>query len=567
MPILETKSPGVFGFEKAPARAPEGISPGKAAFVGWTDQGPSDTPVEVRSFQEFERVFGNISTMGLVPIQVHAFFSTGGERCYVVRSVAADAVEAQVEIDPLPGPVKWTFISNGEGLWGNDTIIRVRGNRNFLDRTPGAEAWEKFDVLVLRPSDFDENILEAKETFNAVQFTDPDAGDYVTLVIMDPRRPSTLVKLVEGAGGTPTGLLGSTVVDEVIVAGALVDGILTQFSGTVASAPLLDGTLRIVAADAVIDDEAQTPTPAIDGALAGFNFTLSLGAALDGSLRVLFAKVPDVVAEIPALASGVVGTDTEYQIAASALAGPVHKENSSFQIRFAKVAPSSPETIHTDVTAVTYALDLSTAPMTDVPVHPGTVSIAFTTVTNGAQVVLDDGAGNLLANPLVLPAGGTIDYATGAMTGIPALDLAASSIVVATYNISGAITKTAVAAGDNMELGTVLLGDVQAPAGVGTNTLDHVDSITTPTGNGVIGFNCDTIPLLGTSILVDYVTLGIVESSTAGVLTGDIGAPTATFTNTVDFSTGDVSVIGGGKSAMDEAVMVKRRGARDVYLL
>jgi hypothetical protein len=52
VPILETKSPGVFGFERTPSRAPEGLSPAKAAFVGWTDEGLSNTPVEVRSFEE-----------------------------------------------------------------------------------------------------------------------------------------------------------------------------------------------------------------------------------------------------------------------------------------------------------------------------------------------------------------------------------------------------------------------------------------------------------------------------------------------------------------------------------
>lgn len=539
MPILEVRSPGVFGFEKTPGRAPEGISPAKAAFVGFTDEGPSDTPVEIRSFDEFERVFGNISTLGLVPIEVNAFFATGGERCYILRVVAADAVDADVDIDAAP--VKWTFTSNGEGVWGNDTTIRIRGNLNFLNRTPGAVGWDKFDVLVLRPSDFDEEILEAKETFTAVQFDDPDAGDYVTLVMLDPRAPSTLVDVTEGAGGTPAGLLATSFKDEVAVVGGAVDGILLNFTGVLANPRVLDGTLSFVAADATIDDEVQTPTPVIDGAVAGFSMTLPTAPVLDGSLRLFFAKVPDVIAEAPSVTGVIDSANTTYTIAAGALASAVHRENTVFQIRYSTTAASSPETLLASaVAAATY--DLTTVPLTDLPVHPGTVSIAADTLDDGASVILDDGAGNLTGS--ILQGGtGTINYATGAMTGViegsAGGGLVGSSSVVATYDESSVITKAAVTAGDNLEVGTALVGDV----GGGTNTIDHVDSVTTPTGSGLIDFETATAPITGTQIFVDYVGLGIVESDLAGALTGDVGTPTPTLTNTVDFATGIVLVV------------------------
>ena len=133
MAQLEIRSPGVYGFEKEPSRAPEGISPAKAGFVGWTDEGPSNTPIEVRSTVEFERVFGQISSLGLVPIGMPGFFGNGGQRAYIVRAVPSDAVAALAAIDAAPGPTKWTFTLNGEGTWGNVTKIHIRGNRNFLD--------------------------------------------------------------------------------------------------------------------------------------------------------------------------------------------------------------------------------------------------------------------------------------------------------------------------------------------------------------------------------------------------------------------------------------------------
>ena len=530
MPTLEVLSPGVYGFERAPQNAPEGISPAKAAFVGWTDEGPSHTPVEVRSVEEFQRVFGNISSLGVVPISVQAYFSTGGERLVIVRITPADSVAAFVDVDS--GPAKWTFTQRGEGLWGNDTVVRVRGNRNFLNRTPGSVGWDKFDVLVLRPSDFDATILQAEETFEALQFTDPDAGDYILNVMEDPRRPSTLIETTEVFGGTPSGLIASEELDEILVAGGAVNGIDTQFAGTVAAPPMLDGSFQIIAADAVVDDEAQTPVP--DSVVTGFNFTLPISPVLDGSMRLFFQKTPLILQSL-APTIGAVGVDTVFAFNAGLLPTPIHRENAIFEIIFAKTAPSSPEVLVASVVGPA-TLDLSTVPLTDTPIHPGTLSIAVDEDGVGAQTITDDGAGNLIgSNPFILVGGGTINYATGAMTGITSA-LTNASAVVATYAISGVITKAASA--DNLAQGVALAGAL----GGGGGTIDLADSLTTPVSNGLIALETDTVPLAATSFFITYSPLGIVESSVAGVLTGNVGAPGVTFTNTTDFTTGAVSV-------------------------
>jgi len=541
---LEILSPGVYGFEKEPSRAPEGISPAKAGFVGWTDEGPSNTPVEVRSTVEFERVFGPISSLGLVPIGIQGFFGNGGQRAYIVRVVPSDAISAWADIDPTPGPTKWTFTMKGEGTWGNDTRIHIRGNRNFLDRTAGAEQWEKFDLLVLRPSEYDASILVSEETYEAVQFTDPDAADYVTTVLTDPRKPSQLVEITEGAGGTPSGLIPSYEEDEVLVAGGSVNGIDTNFSGTLAQGACLDNTLRIVAADAQVDDEAQTPTPAIDGIVTTFAITLPTTPVLDGSLRMFYAKVGDQVDNLgsgPFAVGTVNGIDTAFQIAAGALTAPVHRENTVFRIRYAVPAGGSP---WVPIGAATpgQIYDLASTPIPGVtpstPVHPGTLAIAVTTVDDGAQVILDDGAGNLI-NPLVFQGGtGTIDYTTGAMTGqtLGSLGggLAGGSPVTVTYDESDIITKAA--ATDNMAQAVALAGAI----GAGTNAIDLVDSVTAPTQSGLIDFTTSTPPQSGTNILVDYVPLGIVNGDVAGDLT-ELGG-VAGAAGSADYVTGAVAL-------------------------
>jgi hypothetical protein len=531
MATLEILSPGVYGFERAPARAPEGVSPAKAAFVGWTDEGPENTPVEVRSTEEFTTIFGPITALGIVPMEVRAFFATGGERAYIVRVVAADAVKAEVEVDPVPGPTKWTFRSKGSGVYGNDTTVRIQGNQNWLDRTPGAPAWEKFDLKVIRPSDFDPTILEAKETYEAIQFSDPDASDYVMNVFSDPRVQSLLIEVIEGAGGTPTGLLGATVADENIGTGT---GVLTNFTGTLAQQRVLDGSVRIVAGGTQVNDQAQTPSPAINGVATTFTLTLPTAPVLDGSVRFFFAKITDVIAESPAVTGLVNGVNKDFQIAALALANAVYREATVFRIRYAATAPSSPELLFT-VGGVAATHDLSTTPLSDTPVHPGTVSIAVDMDGSGPQVITDDAAGNLTGTGGVLPLGGTINYATGAMTGVTA-NLTALSTVIATYSISNVITKPA--SGDNMAQAVQLAGSVDpagyAGGGAAANYINLVNSVTAPTGAGLIQFRTLVAPLSGTTIYVDYVRLGIINSSLAGVLSGDVTG----IANTVNFTTG-----------------------------
>jgi hypothetical protein len=170
VPQTDFLSPGVYGIETAPARAAEGISPAKMGIVGWTERGPINKAIQVRSVSEFTRYFGPINPRGLTAISMRAFFGTGGQRSWVVRVAPADAVEAKVDID---APIKWTFTANGPGAWGNALAIYINGNRNFLDRTPGAEAWTKFDLKVLQPTAFNPAILGAAEVFEAIQFGDP----------------------------------------------------------------------------------------------------------------------------------------------------------------------------------------------------------------------------------------------------------------------------------------------------------------------------------------------------------------------------------------------------------
>jgi len=546
VPTIEYNSPGVYGIEVAPGRANEGISPAKMGVAGWTEQGPSNEPVEVRSVKEFTRIFGGMSQMGLTPISMRAFFGTGGQRAWVVRVVPADAVAALVDVDA--GPVKWTFTSFGEGVWGNDTVIRIEGNRNFRDLTSSPPAYTKFDVKVLRPASFDPAFQVAEEVFEAVQFTDPLASDYLTAAMTDPRRPSRLVVLTEGAGGTPSGLIGADFTDEPVGVGAPPQ---TQYVYTLLNLPVVDGSVTLVAGGVDIDDEAQTVVPVPDAIATGFTGTLASAPALDGTLRMFYAKSPAVLNEAAPFVGLVNGANPDYTLAAGALSDSIHREGTVFRVRIPNLDAASGGAGNRGTTTGGGTFDLSagTFPVTALgqPVHPGTILVTF---VGTGDTVVDDGAGGVTGTGGLAALVGFIDYSTGLMWAdaaftVPLVATAQTptTAVTATFDVSTFITKTA--GTDNLELGVVLttpgaFGAVLDGAGTNPNTVDLVDSVTTPTGAGAILISVTVAPATyGPGVLlVDFVASGIIESDVAGNLTGDVGIGT----NTVDFVTGDFDV-------------------------
>jgi hypothetical protein len=618
VPQTEFRSAGVFGIEVAPTRAEEGISPAKMGIIGWTDRGPVNTPTEVRSVEEFNTFFGPINSRGLVAISMRAFFGTGGQRAWVVRVVPSDAVEASTTID---SPIKWTFTANGAGTWGNALVIQIEGNRNFLTRTVGSEAYTKFDLKVLQPTTFDPTILGAAETFEAIQFDDPLASDYVVAAMQDLRNPSLLTTIAVGAGGTPSAFDALTVTDEVIGVG---DALATvKFVGTLASVPLITSTLRIIAADTTIADEdestgaasgpntlftnpgvpathdlsltpvalalpiipgtliltingvaqaaddgagafatsAELPaggtinyntgamtgvtvaltsgsivteahtqsdvTPTIDSTATGFTFTLPTIPVLDGSLRIFAARSPAIANEVVTVTGAIDDANTAFTVPVGGLSDKVHRETTVFRLKYAATGSSSgPNLLHTDVGGVTH--DLSTTPITvALPAHPGTATLDID-IGAGPVTQTDDGAGNFPVTP-ELPAGGTINYDTGALTGVTAALLAAS-VINETHNTSSIITKAS--DGTNLQVGAALGGAVTV------GTIDLVDNVTTPTDSGALSFTTTVSPTAGTLFYLDFVQLMVVDSDVAGNLTGNIGVGN----NTADFVTGAVDV-------------------------
>jgi len=600
MPIVEYRSAGVYGEEKAPARAPDQFSPAKMGIVGWTQKGPTNFPIQVRSVEDFTRVFGPINTRGVVPQEVRAFFGTGGERVWVNRIAPSDSTFAAVSIDETPGPSKWTFTANGEGLWGNDLKIRVSGNRNFL--SPTTNAWTKYDLQILAPADFNPAFDDAVETYEAIQFDDPAAADYLLTVIQDPRRPSLLVTTTIGVGGTPTAMLPVTVLSESVGTGGGTP-LAQRFLATLANVPVLENTLTLTAVSGTTKHLPTAPTTGtINGTNTDFTLQLTNLPVVEGSTRLFYQKQTLANEVLPASAGLIDGANKIFTFNAGVVDNPVHREVTAFRLKYAGAA-AAPQTLTTiGGTAATYDLLGSPTPLASTPVHPGTLAISVNVDGVGLATITDDGAGNLTGSGGSLPLGGTVDYDTGALTGVTAL-LVATSDVVANHDVSSVITKDNVqtievsgltggpaAAGDVVtdsaastatvlsvagaiiRVGAPVTGVALVPGsftttggipitagtidlvyfnnleqavpllgsldGAGIDTIDLVDSQTTlSVGSGAIEVTTLLAPIGGTFFYLDYICLGNVWANTTGNLLGDV-----TSTSTINADTGVMSL-------------------------
>ncbi|MGN0342455.1 MAG: phage tail sheath family protein [Roseburia sp.] len=132
-------------------RPMEGVSTSTAGFIGMAEKGKvSGTPEFVSSFADFTRKFGGYlseNTYGeyrYLAYAVEQFFANGGSRCYVMRTVAADAAEASV----TAGGIK--IAAKNPGKWGNDIKVTVvpasKGKTNVVEATDEASGDKIYTV-------------------------------------------------------------------------------------------------------------------------------------------------------------------------------------------------------------------------------------------------------------------------------------------------------------------------------------------------------------------------------------------------------------------------------------
>jgi len=97
--MAEYLSPGVF-IEEVPSatQVVQAVSTSNMAIVGFTPKGPTDEATLVTSVDQFYSKFGELNANTFTGHSVLAFFANGGKRCFVVRVVPSDSVEADADI-------------------------------------------------------------------------------------------------------------------------------------------------------------------------------------------------------------------------------------------------------------------------------------------------------------------------------------------------------------------------------------------------------------------------------------------------------------------------------------
>src|ERR1700733_220961 len=107
-----------------------GVATSIAAFIGWSNTGPTDRAVLVQSWTDFQDQFGGLTSNSGTPnylgYAVNQFFGNGGSQAYIVRLVANSAVVAANATDtlavkasvPIPGSGGNAFTASAidEGL-------------------------------------------------------------------------------------------------------------------------------------------------------------------------------------------------------------------------------------------------------------------------------------------------------------------------------------------------------------------------------------------------------------------------------------------------------------------
>lgn len=128
-----TTYPGVY-IEEIPSgvRTITGVATSITAFIGRALRGPTDEPVVINNYGDFERIFGGLWLESTLGYAVRDFYLNGGSQALIVRLYNSDPGDPTAT-PPLPAsPAKASLSVGGlnleaasEGSWGNELRARI----------------------------------------------------------------------------------------------------------------------------------------------------------------------------------------------------------------------------------------------------------------------------------------------------------------------------------------------------------------------------------------------------------------------------------------------------------
>jgi hypothetical protein len=156
------------------------VAPTVVAVIGRTERGPLNEPVVVKTYDDFNRVFGGHTAFSFVSLAVQHFFWHGGEVAVVVR-VANRATRAVLEI-----PAGRESLRLQARQPGSREHLRVSVDYDRVERAP-----DKFNLVIQRVSRPGSQLVDDQEVFEALSMDPTDER-----FIVDALQESELVRLV-----------------------------------------------------------------------------------------------------------------------------------------------------------------------------------------------------------------------------------------------------------------------------------------------------------------------------------------------------------------------------------
>ncbi|BCB88705.1 phage tail sheath family protein [Phytohabitans suffuscus] len=198
-------SPGVYVEEVSSGSKPiEGVGTAVAAFVGFAEKGPTNTPVLVTNWTQFTQAFGQFVPGAYLAGAVYGYFLNGGGAAYVVRvgdAPSDGAAGANGSADAAPtahlpaagGGRRTALVARLR----DDAVVGAEGVT--VEVADGTESAETFRIVVSRDG-------QPVETFDNLTLR-KGARNVVTVVATESR----VITLEEVKGATLAGLARGTV--------------------------------------------------------------------------------------------------------------------------------------------------------------------------------------------------------------------------------------------------------------------------------------------------------------------------------------------------------------------
>jgi hypothetical protein len=153
---------------------------GVTAFVGRTLRGPVNRPVALRSFADYQQVFGGLWQPSPLAYAVEQFFESGGRQAVVVRVVNGGAPST------ISLPCGDEVLTLEALSPGSREVLRASVDYDNI----GANEEDRFNLVVQRVRALGSEHIEDQEIFRRISI-DPGSARYVGTALQE----STLVRI------------------------------------------------------------------------------------------------------------------------------------------------------------------------------------------------------------------------------------------------------------------------------------------------------------------------------------------------------------------------------------